>query len=411
MQVKRFEAVDMQEAIRLVKQELGPQAIILSTRSVKKGNGAFGLFGRSMVEVTAAVDREEAVDPEPAPPPSHNKESASSLNTLASTAPLQLLQRDVSQVKDLLYQLNKETRFLSSRNFDTFEREFVTLKKMLEILVQHQQSENTPLFSPMLTPLYHRLLNSGLDEALARRLTTKVQNSVDKEKFGDERYVKSYFASVLMKEIPVTGPFHLQPGKQVVAALVGPTGVGKTTTIAKLAAHYAFGEKKKVALLTLDTYRIAAVEQLRIFADIMKLPIEVVLTEAELDRTLALHQDKDLILIDTAGRSQRDELQMAELASFFGEEKRATLHLVLSATASPQNLMETVERFKQLPIATLIFTKLDESNTFGTLLSTAVKAALPLSYLTTGQRVPEDIEIATPERIADLILNISQWSD
>ncbi len=411
MQVKRFEAVDMQEAIRLVKQELGPQAIILSTRSVKKGNGTFGLFGRSMVEVTAAVDREEAVDPEPAPPPSPNKESASSLHPLASTAPLQLLQRDVSQVKDLLYQLNKETRFLSSRNFDTLEREFVTLKKMLEILVQHQQSENTPLFSPILTPLYHRLLHSGLDEALARRLTTKVQNSVDKEKLGDERYVKSYFASVLMKDIPVTGPFHLQPGKQVVAALVGPTGVGKTTTIAKLAAHYAFGEKKKVALLTLDTYRIAAVEQLRIFADIMKLPIEVVLTEAELDRTLALHQDKDLILIDTAGRSQRDELQMAELASFFGEEKRATLHLVLSATASPQNLMETVERFKQLPIATLIFTKLDESNTFGILLSTAVKATLPLSYLTTGQRVPEDIEIATPERIADLILNIAQWSD
>lgn len=411
MQVKRFEAVDMQEAIRLVKQELGPQAIILSTRSVKKGNGAFGLFGRPMVEVTAAVDREEPVDPEPAPPPSHNKESASSLNILASTVPLQLLQRDVSQVKDLLYQLNKETRFLSSRNFDTLEREFVTLKKMLEILVQHQQSENTPLFSPILTPLYHRLLNSGLDEALARRLTTKVQNSVDKEKLGDERYVKSYFASVLMKDIPVTGPFHLQSGQQVVAALVGPTGVGKTTTIAKLAAHYAFGEKKKVALLTLDTYRIAAVEQLRIFADIMKLPMEVVLTEAELDRTLALHQDKDLILIDTAGRSQRDELQMAELASFFGEEKRATLHLVLSATASPQNLMETVERFKQLPIATLIFTKLDESNTFGTLLSTAVKATLPLSYLTTGQRVPEDIEIATPERIVDLILNIAQWSD
>jgi flagellar biosynthesis protein FlhF len=216
-------------------------------------------------------------------------------------------------------------------------------------------------------------------------------------------------ADTLMKVTPICGPLSGQPGQQVVAAFVGPTGVGKTTTIAKLAAQHALGEKKKVALLTIDTYRIAAVEQLRIFAKLIGIPLEVVMSASELERSLALHREKDLLLIDTAGRSQRDTAQMAELASCFAHGKRATVHLVLSATASQQNLADIVERFRPLALESLIFTKLDESNTFGGILNTALQVHVPLSYLTTGQRVPEDIEVATPERVVDLILNISHW--
>jgi flagellar biosynthesis protein FlhF len=176
-----------------------------------------------------------------------------------------------------------------------------------------------------------------------------------------------------------------------------------------LAALYALGEKKKVALLTIDTYRIAAVEQLRIFAKIIGIPLEVVMSAPELERSIALHRDKDVLLIDTAGRSQRDTVQMEELAAYFAHGKQAAVHLVLSATASLQNLTDTVERFRPLDPESVIFTKLDESNAFGSILNTALQAHLPLSYLTTGQRVPEDIEVATPERVVDLILNISQW--
>jgi flagellar biosynthesis protein FlhF len=282
---------------------------------------------------------------------------------------------------------------------------------MVESLLRGQQNNKNPLFPTPFMPIYQRLLASGVGEELARNLIEKIQNSIDKEKITQEPYVRNYIAGTLVKLVPVSGPLRLQEGKAAVAAFVGATGVGKTTTIAKLAAHYALGEKKRVALVTIDTYRIAAIEQLRTFANIIGLPIDVVLTESELDTILAKYEKMDLVLIDTAGRSQRDQLQMAELASCFGNRKRADVHLVLSATSSPQNLTETLERFSHLGLDSLIFTKLDESNIFGSILSATLLSQLPLSYLTTGQQVPEDIEVATPERIVDLILNVSQWRE
>ncbi|RMF88776.1 MAG: flagellar biosynthesis protein FlhF [Nitrospinota bacterium] len=416
MQVRRFEAVDMQEALRLVKQELGPHAIILSTRSIKKGKGTFGLFGRPMVEVTAAVDREQ-VHPSETTPERRSSRALRPPAQEAPAAPLEMtrllapLQQELLQVKDLLHQLSQETRQTVPFTLGSLEREFSAVKKMIEFLVQHRQEEAMPLIIPPLLPLYQRLVSSGVEEPIARRLVEKAQNSAEKGRREEDRYMRYYFVKLLLQEVPIFGPLPLREGEQTVAAFVGPTGVGKTTTIAKLAAHYALGEKRKVALLTLDTYRIAAVEQLRTFAEIMGLSVDVVLSPAELHRLLSHHQDKDLILIDTAGRSQRDEVQMAELSSFFADSPSISLHLVLSATASPQNLMETVERFQRLPLQSLVFTKLDESNTFGTILSTSLQAQLPLSYLTTGQRVPEDIEVATPERIVDLLLQVSQWHD
>jgi flagellar biosynthesis protein FlhF len=415
MQVKRFEAGDMQEVLRLVKHELGPDAVILSTRHIKKGKGAFGMFGRPMVEVTAAIDREGTATPAtratPEQPPASTTHGGLRRETVDLVRALDPLQRDMDQVKELLQQVATKERFSPQLNYSSLEREFTAVKKMLEHLVHKQQDHHGPLFTPTIMPYYQRLLASGLNESLARRLAEKVQNSIAKDKLAEERYVRGFFASMLVKTIPVSGPLRLSAGRQTTVAFMGPTGVGKTTTIAKLAAHYALGEKKKVALLTLDTYRIAAVEQLRIFAKIIDLPVHVVLNPVELDQTLAFHRDKDLVLIDTAGRSQRDELQMAELMSFFAERHRADMHLVLSATASFQNLLEAVERFKPLEPTSLVFTKLDESNAYGTLLGTALLGQIPLSYFTTGQRVPEDIEVAIPERLVDLLLNISQWSN
>jgi flagellar biosynthesis protein FlhF len=420
MQVKRFEGTDMQEVLRLVKHELGPHAIILSTRQVRKGRGSFGMFGRSMIEVTAAVDREaETLVPAPLSPrrvatsarqpeaPSHLDPSARELAGIVRA--LDPLQRDMDHVKELLQHLVSRERLVPQSHPFGLEREFIAVRQMVEHLLQGQADSRSPLFVPSLMPLYQRLLASGMEETLARRLLERAQNSMVKERLAQEDYVQSAVADTLMKVTPICGPLSGYAGQQVVAAFVGPTGVGKTTTIAKLAAQYALGEKKKVALLTIDTYRIAAVEQLRIFAKLIGIPLEVVMSASELDRSLALHREKDLLLIDTAGRSQRDTAQMAELASCFAHSRRATVHLVLSATASQQNLADIVERFRPLALESLIFTKLDESNTFGGILNTALQVHLPLSYLTTGQRVPEDIEVATPERVVDLILNVSHW--
>jgi len=432
MHVKRFEAADMPEALRMVKQALGPNAIILSTRQIKKGGGAFGIFGRSFVELTAAVDRESVEEPLslPASPPrspavapmrAHPPEvpdvargfgpdmTRTSVSDMARV--LNPLQRDVEQMKDLMQQLAVKERLAPPVNLHGLEREFTAVRRMVELLVRQQQDSTMPLFANTLMPCYQRLLASGMDETLARHLIEKAQNSLDADKLSRGSYVQEHIASLVMKTTPTSGPLQAPDGEPIVAAFVGPTGVGKTTTIAKLAAHYALGEKRQVALVTLDTYRIAAVEQLRMFAKIIGLSVDIVLTADELEHAVIRHRHKDVVLIDTAGRSQRDTLQMAELTSFFANNQRAAVHLVLSATASPANLSDTVERFKPLGLTSLVFTKLDESTMFGPLLSTALHTQVPMSYFTTGQRVPEDIEVATPERIVDLILNVSQWHD
>lgn len=420
MHVKRFEAADMPEALRLVKHEFGPNAIILSTRQIKKGGGAFGIFGRAFVEVTAAVDRQAIEAPLPPPTPTYAPTPrpaepaapalrSTATETLDMSRALDPLQRDVEQMKDLLQQMAMKERLAPPVNLNGLEREFIAVKRMVELLVRKQQDTSTPLFVSTLMPCYQRLLASGMDEALARQMVEKAQNSLEPDKLADIAAVQEQVASLVVKTTPTSGPLRAASGKPIVAAFVGPTGVGKTTTIAKLAAHYALGEKRKVALITLDTYRIAAVEQLRLFAKIIGLSVDVVLTAAELEQALTRHWEQDVILIDTAGRSQRDTLQMAELNAFFTGNERIAVHLVLSATASAPNLSDTVARFKPLGVKSLVFTKLDESTSFGALLSTACQTHLPLSYFTTGQRVPEDIEVATPERVVDLILNVSQW--
>ena len=414
MHVKRFEAADMAEALRMVKLELGPNAIILSTRQIKKGGGAFGIFGRSFVEVTAAVDREAVDAPRPAPQPRALAATPARVTTpdvADMTRLLDPLQRDVETMKDLLQQLALKERLVPPVNLHGLEREFTVMKRMVEQLVRQQQDSTMPLFAATLMPCYQRLLASGMDETLARHLIEKAQNSLEPDKLNEAASVQEHVASLVMKSTPVSGPLQAPAGEPIIAAFVGPTGVGKTTTIAKLAAHYVLGDKRKVALVTLDTYRIAAVEQLRLFAKIIGLPVDIALTADELEHALARHRDKEIVLIDTAGRSQRDALQMAELTTFFTENQRIGVHLVLSATASMPNLSDTVARFKPLGLASLMFTKLDESTVFGPLLSTALHTQLPMSYFTTGQRVPEDIEVATPERVVDLILNVSQWHD
>jgi len=415
MHVKRFEAADMPEALRLVKHELGPNAIILSTRQIKKGGGAFGIFGRSFVEVTAAADR-EAVEappsrPAPQPRPAAAPTRAYTPEVTDLTRVLDPLQRDVEEMKDLLQHMALQERLAPPVNLHGLEREFTVVKRMVEQLVRKQQDSVMPLFASTLMPCYQRLLASGMDETLARHLIEKAQNSLEPDKLSDASSVQEHLAHLVMKSTPASGPLRAPAGEPIVAAFVGPTGVGKTTTIAKLAAHYALGEKRQVALVTLDTYRIAAVEQLRLFAKIIGLPVDIALTADELAQTLRRHRDKEIVLIDTAGRSQRDALQMAELTSFFTDNQRVAVHLVLSATASIPNLSDTVARFKPLGLTSLLVTKLDESTAFGPLLSTALHTQLPMSYFTTGQRVPEDIEVATPERVVDLILNVSQWHD
>src|SRR5690554_3837139 len=231
-----------------------------------------------------------------------------------------------------------------------------------------------------------------------RRAVESVSKQVSRVPAGEERAVipqTKFF-------VPSFAPVKLQ-SRPTVVALVGPTGVGKTTTIAKLAANFALFEGKAVGLVTIDTYRIAAVEQLKTYAEILNLPLRVVFTPGEFKRALLELSDKDLILVDTAGRSQKNRKQIRELSQFFNGRRLHETHLVLSTNTKLDDMLEAAEAFREISFNRLIFSKLDETSNIDNMLAFLERVQVPLSYLTTGQNVPEDIEVASPDVIKKYI--------
>jgi flagellar biosynthesis protein FlhF len=218
--------------------------------------------------------------------------------------------------------------------------------------------------------------------------------------------IKARIARMVEDQITVAGPIRPAAGRRHLVALVGPTGVGKTTTIAKLAANFRLREKRRVGLITVDTYRIAAVEQLRTYADIIDLPMQVVSTPREMREAIQRMNHLDLILMDTAGRSPKDELKLQELKAFLTEASADEVHLVLSSVCGAATLERTAARFAGVGTTALVLTKLDEASSYGNLLPVLRTSKLPLSYLTDGQNVPDDIQAADNRRLARMILDL-----
>lgn len=203
------------------------------------------------------------------------------------------------------------------------------------------------------------------------------------------------------ERVAVAGPIAVTPGQRRVAALVGPTGVGKTTTLAKLAANFRVRDGVRVGLVTVDTYRVAAVEQLRTYAQIIDLPMEVVADESQMRDAIDRLRDVDLVLIDTAGRSPRDAAHLAELRRLLEAASPDETHLVLSVTAGPRALADTLRRFAAVGPSRVLLTKLDEAPTIGHAAAPVAASGLPVSYLTDGQNVPEDIRAAQQPALAE----------
>jgi flagellar biosynthesis protein FlhF len=248
------------------------------------------------------------------------------------------------------------------------------------------------------------LIEADVDEAIARQWLDAIRGSADPRELDDPLHVKERVGELLEHEIQVTGPIGADANRCRVVALVGPTGVGKTTTIAKLAANYRLREKRRVGLITVDTYRVAAVEQLRTYAEIIDLPMEVVATPREMREAVARMSHLDLVLMDTAGRSPRDEVRIQELKSMLAEAEPDDVHLVLSSTAGSKSLITTAERFADVGTTALLLTKLDEGSSLGHLVSLVRACRLPISYLTDGQNVPDDIQVAGRGELARMLL-------
>lgn len=386
----------MAEALDRVKEAFGKDAVVLSTRSSDR-SGVLGLGGRSYVEITAARDISDL-------PPS------------VRPTTLRVKSGATKQADGAAEIVNRPRT--ADRTSASIEDELGNLKTMVTELMLHArrtsalsaapQPSNTPTVSvpPELLDFHRRLVQHSVAEELAASLVRSVRDALRPEQLLDPRAVDRQLADRLEPMIPTAGGISLDrnPGRPTIVALVGPTGVGKTTTVAKLAANYSLRERRRVGMITIDTYRIAAIEQLRTYAQIMDIPLAVAATPSQLSTAIADMRDRELILIDTAGRGQRDAEKIEELNQYFQLHHPDELHLVLAGTASERVLHQAIEKFGRLGVDRVIFTKLDEALGFGVILSCLQKANAKLSYVTTGQGVPEDIEIGTGGRVAQCIV-------
>ncbi|MFO0870202.1 MAG: flagellar biosynthesis protein FlhF [Pirellulales bacterium] len=440
MDVRTYRAATLQEALQFVRAELGPDATVLQTREVP-GHWWQWLRGQRDVEVTAASDVRVAsrwttpnarsqVAEMAAAGVVATAEGMGSVGVSAEGEPSDpasaTTRRHVRPARDG-----------SPRNLDLSAgaREAAArFRQRARVAVPRVSQEGRSLVEEMCAPtsapanrspgdrerspglpslpglpaslfqLYTDLIDAELGEELSRGLIDQVQRGLSGPDLADPVLLRASLLRCLEEQIPIAGPIQPRTGQRRVVALVGPTGVGKTTTIAKLAANFRLREQRRVGLVTVDTYRIAAVEQLRTYADIIDLPMEVVTSPQDMRQALQRMSDLDLVLLDTAGRSPRDAVQIQELQAILAESQADEVHLVLSCIASAAQLRQTAEKFARVGATALLLTKLDEAAALGQVFSLLNATRLPLSYVTHGQNVPDDIAVADRRQLARRLL-------
>jgi flagellar biosynthesis protein FlhF len=411
MELRTFRASTMHEALELVRRELGPEAAVLHTREVRSGR-LFGILpGRSHIEVTASrgVNVPSRLPPLPedqqagneGDSPIYSAEKTGHSSRYFSTDP------GVSpQPRPATPPRWMQTVPAPAAPPAPMQNQLEELRSMVQELCRRSNHHGLGEMPEELFRLFTWMIDADVSEELARELIERVRQECGGLELKDPVLLQARIAEMVEAELRVSGPMAITPGRGRVAALVGPTGVGKTTTIAKLAANFHLKEKRRVGLITVDTYRIAAVEQLRTYADIIDLPMQVVSTPREMREAVRRMSDLDLVLIDTAGRSPKDEVRLQELKSFLSEANADEVHLVLSSVGSPRVLEQTARQFGAVGTTALILTKLDEASGLGNVLPVLRTRRLPLSYLTNGQNVPDDIEIADAGKLARMILGL-----
>ncbi|MGI6096675.1 MAG: hypothetical protein ACOYBM_00965 [Dethiobacteria bacterium] len=350
MKVRRYYVRDMREGMELIRREMGSEAVIVSTRRVRS-SGLKGFFQPRKLEITAAVEGGGGTATE-------------GQNSISN------LKKEISSLRSML-------------------QEFIVSQRKPEALSQGNK----------ILEDWKRFLSAhDLDQGLLEKLFKEIR-----ETLSTEVQITPEIAEMILKK--KIRPFlMLAPEKQArCQVFIGPTGVGKTTTLAKLAARYAYEHGEKVGLITIDHYRIGAIEQLRTYAEIADLPLEVVFNPRDFDEAIKRLSHCDRILIDTAGRGVKNSLQIGELASYisnFAAEK----FLVLSALTKQRDLKLITDNFRCLRYNRLIYTKLDETNSFGIFVNGCYYSNMPVVYITNGQSVPDDIEVADREKMITLLM-------
>ncbi len=416
MIIKKFQANTETEAIVMAKNDLGKDAIVMNIKTIKP-KGLFKVFRKTQVEVTAAVDEvskekeqekntrsssqfnakiDEKLHPELHLQSDEAKEAKELEDKLNSLAML-LEQQIESQKKD------KKTNASSSRKE---KRQTISENKEVVPTVQEDDiSGKTSLKNKSIDLIIEQLTGNEVSFTYAKQIIDEITHS------GTIRTLDDMLACVYQKIILKLGQtkpiqFDKEDKKPKVIFFVGPTGVGKTTTIAKLSSKLMLEEKKRIAIFTSDTYRIAAVEQIKTYANILSIPVEVLYEAKDLKTIFPKYKDFDYILVDTAGRSHKNKEQFQDLKVLYAafEGCSQLTYLVLSATTKYKDLKNITSLYADIGEYSLIFTKLDETDAIGNILNIKLDTGMPLSYVSYGQNVPDDIEIMNPQVIAKQVL-------
>ena len=418
MTVKTYTGTTVKEALRQVREKHGPDAVILETRQKDDGR-------RTWTEVSVASSNRQKETVKPLfsePKPVAGRYGASAYARQKDDAPadketrrqeidsggaidgeLKALRKEIGRVA-AMHRPDVDPVDQALRTFGrTFERGLEETRDLLRALLCETRAQSEMAFEPAQARLYALLTHNGVEDLLAEEMVRGLEPGDGDDERGD---LRKQLAERLLGRVRTAAPLATRRGRQVVG-FFGPTGVGKTTTIAKIAADASIRYGRKVGLITTDTYRIGAVEQLAAYADILELPMQVAKDQDQLRTQLRSMKTCDLVLVDTAGRNPKDDQAVGRMADELSPELVPERMLCVAAGTNTRTLAEVLRAFKPVGVSELAITKMDECVGHGSMLNAHLRTGLPLTYYTTGQRVPEDIEAASAERLVRLVLE--QW--
>lgn len=445
MVIKKYLVKNVNEAMNKIRYELGKDAIIISQRKVRKP-GFAGLFSGKLIEVTAAVEnsikddkpekivKDDIISEEDEFKKSiesikklmeneitvtKNIEKTSALNNMILEHNANVEKERKSSVIDSVIGSEDDDSVLQTKNYinksakiqdddklsvESVHKEVAELKDLINKVIadktegikesSEMEEENEENSKVNLESFIDKLKELDIDEQFHEDILKAASDYKD-DGLDDTEILRDIFE----RDILVTNK-----GLKGRVVLVGPTGVGKTTTIAKLAGRLALIEKKKVGLITIDTYRIGAIEQLKTYAEIMNIPFKVVITIKEMEDAIESMKDCDVILIDTTGRSSKNTMQISELRAFVQKAEPDYINMVISATTKNKDIQSILKGYSELEYGSVIITKLDETTVYGSIYNISRNANKPVSFITIGQNVPDDIKVSTKEELTRFIL-------
>lgn len=412
MTINKYQGKTKDEAVEKAKQELGEGAVVLNVKEIKP-KGMLKMFKNSVYEVTAAVEeKEKFVSPVPVKSQTDSISLAADEKIVIPKPEDKVVIEEREAVKQKVVNQNLEMRSLNTS--EGLEKRLENLSNILEKQLQTEENRKEEKLEPQtanaegfqfMKMLYRTLLENEVNEKYVNQIMDESEKVLHNGSSVDSILSNVYQKLILKFGQPDT--LALNGKKPRIVFFIGPTGVGKTTTLAKIASKYKMEHDKKVAFLTADTYRIAATEQLRIYANILDAPMSIIYSVEEMNAAIERVNDYDIIFVDTAGFSHRNDAQCADMKKMIaGLDKNyeKEVYLVLSATTKYRDLLDIADIYREIADYKLIFTKLDETTAYGNILNIKLHSGAKLSYMTTGQNVPDDIEVFDTQKIVKQLL-------